>query len=278
MNDSSNKIHLHYAARGEGPPVILLHGIAASLHDWDNLSPAMAAAGYRTFAVDLPGHGESEKPDDAGQYTAQNVYDIVEDWIAHLKEPPPYYLVGHSFGAHLSLRYTLHHPGKVRALALIDPFYKPGQVPWLLRILNRRPTLGSRAMQHVPLGVIDAVLGWDPIRAEFFSPEARWQIATDYKRASPHILHIARTASDLTPQLKDVRQPCMVLWGEKDLTLAPASFPKLVSILPEATGQAIPGCGHQPHIGKPHLVNRLVLEHFDRAAEAAAINLGEPAG
>ena len=104
------------------------------------------------------------------------------------------------------------------------------------------------------------MLGWDPVSAPHFSPEARWQIAVDYKRASPHILNLPRTVSDMAPDLARVQAPSLVIWGEKDLTLRPDSFSELVAALPDAHGHPIPGSGHQPHIGNPELVNRLVLD------------------
>jgi pimeloyl-ACP methyl ester carboxylesterase len=148
----------------------------------------------------------------------------------------------------------------VRALVLVDPFYSSRQLSPLLNWLKLRPSLGVKAIQFVPLALIDTLLGWDPISAPHFSPDARWQIAIDYKRASPHILNVPGTVSDMTPDLERVQAPCLVIWGEKDLTLNPNSFSDLVAALPNARGHPISDSGHQPHIGNPELVNRLVLD------------------
>ena len=59
-NKLPNKIN--YVQAGEGAPVIMLHGLAASLHDWDALLPALARAGYAGYALDILGHGDSAKP------------------------------------------------------------------------------------------------------------------------------------------------------------------------------------------------------------------------
>jgi pimeloyl-ACP methyl ester carboxylesterase len=254
---------LHYIARGEGPPVILIHGMAASSHDWEALMQDLAEAGYRALAVDLLGHGESAKPDAPHVYTSRHLYATVEAWLADLKDNPPFILVGHSLGGFMCLNYALRYPQNVRAIVLIDPFYTPRQLSPLLRWLNRRPDLGVKALQVVPLKVIDALLGWDPISAPHFRPGVRWQIAVDYKRASPHILYVPRTLPDLTPDLGRVEAPCLVIWGEKDLTLHPGTFSELVAGLPNACGRPIPGSGHQPHIGNPSLVNRLILDFLN---------------
>ena len=264
MTHQKLKHYIHYIARGQGQPVIFLHGVAASLYDWDLLLPAVVEAGFRAFAIDLPGHGESEKPDDPDAYTAQHVEQALENWIDSLKDGPPYILVGHSFGGYLSLSYALRHPERVRGLVLIDPFYSRQQPSSLLRWFLPRPTLGIRVMQITPLPLIDRALGWDPVDASRFTPEARWQVAVDYKRASPHILNYPRTINDLTHRLGQIQAPTLVIWGTHDLTLRPESFSKLAAAIPDADGQPIQGSGHQPHIGKPERVQALALDFLRR--------------
>ncbi len=257
-------IPIHSIAQGTGAPIILIHGIAASLYDWEMLMPAVARAGHRVFAIDLPGHGDSVQPGDPGLYTADVFYESVAAWIEQMKDLPPYILIGHSFGGYLSLRFALRRPEKVRALVLIAPFYKAGQISPFLHWLRYIPDLGGRIAQQTPLPLIDRVLGWDPIQAGQFSPQARWQIAVDYKRASPHIYRLVGTVRDLTPALGQINVPALVIWGENDLTLKPASFPELVGAMPQARGFAMPGCGHQPHIGQPQAANRAVLEFIQQ--------------
>jgi pimeloyl-ACP methyl ester carboxylesterase len=253
-------IPIHSISQGNGSPVILIHGIAASLYDWGLLMPALFDAGHRVMAIDLPGHGDSAQPKSPDVYTANIFSQSLEAWVDGLKDRPPFILVGHSFGGYLSLEYARRHPDKVSALVLIAPFYKREQISPLLHWLHRFPALGGHIAQRTPLPLIDRALRWDPIQAAQFSPQARWQIAVDYKRASPNIYRLIGTAQDLTPGLSEIEIPTLVIWGQKDLTLKPASFGDMVAAMPQASGRAMPGCGHQPHVGRPEMVNRLVLE------------------
>lgn len=254
---------LHSISVGEGTQTILVHGLAASLHDWEVLVPELVSYSFQAIAVDLFGHGDSPKPDQQELYTITTLFRTFEQWIAQLELDTPKMLVGHSLGGHVCLQYALDHPEKISCLVLIDPFYRPGQLSPVLRLLNKRPRVGVKALQTVPVNVIDLVLGWDPVNSAQFSPEARWQIACNCKRASPFILNIPRTIQDLAPQLHKIEIPVLVIWGSKDLTLKPNSFTELVKHLPMAVGEEISDCGHHPHIGKPVLVNRMIIDFLN---------------
>jgi 2-hydroxy-6-oxonona-2,4-dienedioate hydrolase len=88
----------------------------------------------------------------------------------------------------------------------------------------------------------------------------RIQTALDYKRADPGIYNVPRTMRDLTSELSRVSAPTLVIWGARDQTLAPASFPELVRRLPNARGETLIPCGHVPHQCHADKFNRLVMD------------------
>jgi pimeloyl-ACP methyl ester carboxylesterase len=251
---------MNYTVQGEGQPVVLIHGIAASLFDWRFLMPELAHNGYRAYALDLLGHGESPKPDDPDAYRFEALSKQLADWISSLDLGQPVNLIGHSLGGSFGLDYAAHYPDQVNSLILVDPYYQPRQLSPFLRAANRRPAIAEKAMRMVPQWIVTTVMSWDVKPMNELSRQVRLQIAEDYKRATPHIIQITHTLPDLSQEVSKIRPKTLVVWGENDLTLNTASFPALVKQLPNATDRIIQSCGHQPHLVKPGIFNRIVLD------------------
>jgi pimeloyl-ACP methyl ester carboxylesterase len=262
---------VNYIERGEGYPVILIHGLAASFHDWDFLLPELAAAGYHGYALDLLGHGGSPKPD-SRSYKTKWVFKHLVEWIDSLELRQPPILIGHSLGGYLSLRYASRYPERVRALVLTSPFYRLSQLPSILRRTYRRPAFNALVVEHTPewvfrwiIDLTSLALGRTGGAGMVLSEQVRLQTALDFKRTAPGAFNIPNTVRDLTANLPRVTAPTLLLWGDRDQTLAPDSFPPLLDSLPNARGWMIPG-GHVPHQSNPSEYNRLVLE-FLRSLE-----------
>ena len=259
---------VNYVQQGTGAPIILTHGLAASLHDWDDLLPELAENGYAGYALDLLGHGESEKPADHHQYTFEKVFEHFSLWIASLTLDEPLILVGHSLGGGLSLQYALQRPERVRALILVNPFYDLRQLPPFLRFAFRRQLLNTALIDRPPYRLFRLMV--DATSFNFYIghrephvlPEhIRYQTALDYKRASSGIYNIPRTLPDLARELARVRQPTLLLWGDRDQTLNADSFPRLLNLLPNVVAShSFSPCGHVPHQCHPNQFNPLVME------------------
>jgi len=255
---------------GEGLPVILIHGIASSALGWSSLQSDLAAADYQAIAPDLIGHGDSFKPEEPDHYHVKELFQTFEAWIESLQISQHFSLVGHSLGGHLSLQYCLYHPERVRCLILIDPFYSPRQLSPAIRLLYRRPEFGVQALKRASEQSIRAAVGLGAAVSGRFSPEFRQQIVLDIKRAAPEILHILPTVPDLSPFLPQIPTRTLVIWGNRDLTLLPSSFPKIVAALPDATSEKIKYCGHQPHLSRPDLVNPFITAFLEENYRTAS--------
>jgi cis-3-alkyl-4-acyloxetan-2-one decarboxylase len=111
---------LHVAIdEGEGPAVVLVHGIAASSTTFQNVVPLLRDD-HRVIAIDLLGFGGSPVPPDSDYSVDEHVRSL-EATLATLHLPKEYVLVGHSMGALISTRLALREARRVRSLVLVAP-------------------------------------------------------------------------------------------------------------------------------------------------------------
>jgi len=104
---------------GEGPVVILIHGIASSSVTFDELVPRLEGT-HRVISIDLLGFGESPIPAGA-TYTIEEHVIAVRRTIASLTLRAPFVLVGHSMGSLIASRYAARYPASVSKLVLVSP-------------------------------------------------------------------------------------------------------------------------------------------------------------
>ena len=91
----------------------------------------------------------------------------------------------------------------------------------------------------------------------------REQTAVDYARTAPGVYNVPSTMGDLTKHLPSITFPTLVVWGDRDGTLAPTSFQKLVDLMPRAEGVSV-RAGHVPHQSNAGEFNTLALEFLNR--------------
>lgn len=108
---------------GEGPPIVLCHGITATRRSVIHGSRRLERDGHTVISYDARGHGESD-PAPAGQgYGYPELVGDLEILVANEVGRGPFALVGHSMGAHTAVSYALRHPDRVAGLVAIGPTY-----------------------------------------------------------------------------------------------------------------------------------------------------------
>ena len=268
MNNTLNN-HLiptmaNYSQHGTGNPVILIHGLAASLHDWNDLIPDLSANGYASYALDLLGHGDSPKLDSRA-YQMDWVFEHFSNWMKSLHLTEPAILIGHSMGGYVALEYARRVSAWTKGLILVDPFYSRSQLPPLLRTTYSHSNLSSLVVGRTPewlfrffVDLSSVATGHSVGAMHALSEKIRAQTVLDYKRTAPGVYHIPNEVSDLTQYLHEINTPTLVVWGDRDQTLAPASFSHLVRKLPKARGETL-RAGHVPHQSDAIAFNQLVM-------------------
>jgi pimeloyl-ACP methyl ester carboxylesterase len=255
----------NYLQTGTGTPVILIHGIAASLHDWDDLIPELSQHGFTSYALDLLGHGDSPRIDSRA-YHMDWMLDHFEQWVRSLRLSEPAILIGHSLGGYIALEYARRCSAWTRGMILVSPFYSISQLPFLVRHTYRRPHLSSYVVGRTPnwmfrlvVNMSSIVMGHRSGALHSLPERIRTQTAIDYARTSPGVYHVINHGIDLSQQLASMSIPSLVVWGERDRTLASTSFPKMVNQMPGAIGKSL-RAGHVPHQSNAGEFNPIAID------------------
>ncbi|MDR3574155.1 MAG: alpha/beta hydrolase [Anaerolineaceae bacterium] len=266
INEEQVDQKINYQITGGGDiAVILIHGIPSSLDEWKFLAAQLAAAGYRSAALDLLGHGGSFHPESPVCYTVDAAYDYFDQWFSSLDINAPMILVGHSFGGHLAIRFALDHPDKVRAIVLIDPFLSFGQFSPIYRFFLSNPAAVAILYKLIPVPLIKAFVWWDNLRIErlrlrcSLSREERTAMAEDYKRCSPSIVYFPRSVCDNRFNYAEIKAPTLLIWGRNDHTLSTRWYRKIAALIPNCSF-AILNAKHYPHRTNQPEVNRIILD------------------
>ncbi|BCB82728.1 alpha/beta fold hydrolase [Phytohabitans suffuscus] len=157
----------HLPGTGAEPPFLLVHGLNASARIWDEVSARLNAAGHATFAVDMRGHGGSDVPE-RGYDQATAAADLVAVRAGLGLRAPV--VVGHSWGASVSVRFAGEHPDLLSALAMVDGgWITPAVVGGSWEEFSAR--WGPRELDGVPAESIRGSLGilhpdWSPTTVE----------------------------------------------------------------------------------------------------------------
>jgi pimeloyl-ACP methyl ester carboxylesterase len=144
---------VRYVELGAGPDIVLIHGNAGSVDDFDFRRLGSLCRNYRLIAIDRPGHGRSDRPRDSDATLPYQTH-LLHETLSHLGIIRPV-LVGHSWGGSLALAYAVDYPKELSAIVLLAPAaYPDGGPDQFVRAVLKTPVIGdvSLTMGRVILG------------------------------------------------------------------------------------------------------------------------------
>jgi pimeloyl-ACP methyl ester carboxylesterase len=246
MVDTGDRDVLYHREDGQGPPVVLLHGNAASHRWWDGVSPLLRDR-YRVMMPDLPGFGQSPLRADIG--TVEDVARVVVRWARHRSVHQAHW-VGHSLGGAVAMQIALDAPTLVRSLTLVDPA-PPDGMPLSSRDLEALADIvRDRAIVRERLQAISPAADHGPVFDTLVDEAMKAGGWVPMARALAHWNIMARVAS--------LTMPILLLHGEHD-QLVPFARLQPLSRLPQVQTRVLPGVGHCLPIEDPaRLAHELV--------------------
>jgi pimeloyl-ACP methyl ester carboxylesterase len=254
--------------QGQGPDLVLLHGLAASSFSWRH-NRAPLARHFRVITPDLPGHGRSPAPPQGDYRIGALVRGLLDflDW----QGLDTIALGGNSLGGGLSLLLAREQPARVSALALLAPAAALTRVPYAFRPL-RLPVLGYAAAALLGPWLLPWFMRLVYCHPERLIPEAVVGYAPPYRDLSRRLAlrQICRhleilPLAEIAALLRDLPQPTTLIWGEQDRILPPAQGHWLAAHLPQAEFHLLPEVGHAPQEEAPELVNQIIIDFLGRS-------------
>ena len=248
---SINGTTLGYMDRGTGPAVMLVHGFPLDRRMWDAQVEALSTH-YRVIAPDLRGFGRNDPGD---VFSIESLADDLDALARHLGVRP-FVLCGLSMGGYVSLAYATRHLDGLRGLVLIDtraeadtPEGREGR----RKMIDLVRTSGSSAVADAMFPKLVAP------ELPRNNPEVAARLRAILNDCPPGTIEAAlmamRDRRDYTEELKSIAIPALVIVGEADAITRPASARAMVSRLPNATLEIIPGAGHMSPMERPMEVN-----------------------
>ena len=246
---------LHVLREGQGPTLLLLHGIGSSATAWSKQMERLGGD-FTCLAPDLPGYGES--PDATG-----SGLDAIVAEVADVLDEQPAHVLGVSFGALTALSLARNRPDLVTSLVLADATLGRAYLPveerqrWLRNREGLANDLATRSVERA-----GEIAGPDA------TPAVIQEIALHMRRArASGYMAVARAIAetDARPWLGGIGQPTLLLCGEDDRVTGIDVSKTLVDQLPNANLVVIPGAGHAPHIEQADRFAHAVREFLQKA-------------
>lgn len=234
-------IYHHAYQSGEGRlPIVLVHGAGGQRLSWP--AEIRRLAGYRVFALDLPGHGRSGGH---GQQSAQGYARAILDWMEALELRQAVF-VGHSMGGAIALSLALDLPEAVLGLGLIGAGARLRVRPDILESLASEVTFQAAVRM---------------ILSASFSPSTPSRLVelagARLAETRPSVLlgdFLACDGFDVMERVADVRQPTLVLCGAEDQMTPPRYAQFLAARIPGARLEIVPEAGHMVMLEQPRRV------------------------
>lgn len=280
-----------YRRAGEGPVLLLLHGIAGSSETW---MPAMRLLqrDYTVIAPDFLGHGASAKP--PGDYSLGNYAAGLRDFLDML-EIDRATVVGQSYGGGVALQFAYQFPERCERLALVDAGGLGREVSWLLRLV----TLPG-AEYVLPALFLAPVRDWGNSVLSFLKDRGvRSDRATEMWRSFGSLTDPANRAAfvrtmraviepggqavSATDRLYLAREmPTLIVWGDRDKIIPVTHAYKAHEAMPHSRLEIVEGVGHFPHVEDPFRFVEILVDflhgtepsNYDRETRRTALLRG----
>ena len=260
-------VRLAYRDRGEGDPVVFVHGTPSYSYEWRNVVPEVESAGYRVITYDLLGYGDSERPLDRDTSVAAQTDLLVA--LLDALGLTSVSLITHDIGGAIGQRIAVLHPGRARRLMLIDTVSYDSwpSATWQTIIATRLDSYAAMPaadFEDMLTGQLtmtvadDTNMAGDDLRA-FLAPHRTALGRVSFFEHQVRHYDSAYT-EELTDRLGELALPVRIVWGEQDRWQPLDYAERLAAEIPGAQLAVVSGAGHFLMEDNPARVTHEVLD------------------
>lgn len=268
-------IHGHdvaYRHAGEGPVLLLLHGIAGSSRTWVPVMELLRRS-YTVLAPDFLGHGQSDKP--RGDYSLGNYAAGMRDFL-HVLGIERATVVGQSFGGGVAMQFAYQFPERCERLVLVDAGGLGREVSWRLRLVTLPaaeyvlPILFSDPMrncgdsifgllQHLGVRHARALEVWRSL-SSLAEPASRQAFVRTMRAV---IEPGGQSVSAMDRLYLAANMPTLIIWGDKDKIIPVLHAYNAHEAIPNSRLEIMEGVGHSPQVEDPVRFVQILRDFLD---------------
>jgi 3-oxoadipate enol-lactonase len=244
---------LHYVSAGEGPPVVLLHGLGGSANVWHGVIAGLQQH-HHCVAVDLRGHGRSQG---RGKFSVEGWAKDVQRLIAHL-ELPPVALIGHSMGTLIAQELARSEPELVDELVLVGgiSYFEPAVAAGYLQ---RADDVEAEGLDRFADAWLEGAVS---PQTRALHPGMVGLLRELFLRNEPQ--HYAKSCRALAEAERvprdEIGQPTLIVAGAHDRSTPLAMAEELKASIPVSRIKVLPGVGHWMPVEAPDALVGAILE------------------
>lgn len=274
---------VRYVEAGSGPVVVMIHGNAGSIDDFDLKAFGLLCRDHRVIALDRPGHGKSERSNGSkSSLTGQT--RLIHDAVGQLGVTRPV-IVGHSWGGSLALAYAVDFPNDVSAIVLLAPAaYEDGGGDEFMRGLIKTPVIGDMTLfvgrvflgKHVLKKELNKAFYPDSVPDEYLDKAASTWLG--HKQAKAFIddeYSLNKDLNRISKHYHNIKIPVVIVTGDQDkVVVANDNAYRLKKTIAQSQMIELKNTGHQIPQTHPESVTDAVnmIQKSAATARAASTN------
>ncbi|MDD4875810.1 MAG: alpha/beta fold hydrolase [Dehalococcoidales bacterium] len=252
-------LNVHYLYGGQGEPLVIIHGGGSGINEWQKNMEVLSEH-YTVYAPDLPGFGNSQSINE--RFKLSEYVDFLDSFVdtIGLKR---FYLLGHSIGGGITLKFALKSPQKIKSLILVSSMFLGKEIAIWARYLST-PTI-SRLLGEACISIFRAV-GW--VIKSFC---ASYKLSPPFSRVQmsigTSIMTLKGQTTVLLDQLTELVMPTLLVWGARDGIVPAIHAYAAADVIPDCRIYIFEGCGHNVQKQKLQEFSQLVINFLGRNTE-----------